>query len=1059
MTVERNPDIITILHISDFHFSSARRRDQRIVVDSLIKDLKDNCIGYRKPDVLMFTGDLVQAAGVDLHDDAYDFLLSPVAEVVGLSDERVFIAPGNHDVETEVVEGCADLHSAWRGMDSEKLNEEYANGLFSDVLSEKFKSYRELDKYLSDDLKVYSNDFGSVHRLPNIGLDIIIFNTAALSKGGSKKLPKDEGEMAIPEYAALELCDKLSGDFCIAVTHHPLQSLNEQSSRVLRRNIQSKSNIHLFGHMHDPSIENIQAMDGNVYSSQAGAIFTHRTKNYIGYSIISYSRRTGSVETVLRRYYSDRSVFDADIGRVSGGIFYPTVDSRNFWKNQVAPFDESNLKLHIAEVGPIEIFRNRESAENEREVLEHFVAPPIIRQFSPNEVDGDGRERKDPNVSVDDIIFGRGNEIVVAAPEHGRTMLLRHLQVKMFLNQQEHPNLPIFIDFPDLKTNFSSAMRLIKSNAISLPDGIDVEGLMALGYCTIFVDDVDFSSPQKVKIFREILSKFPKCRYILSAPKKDVFSAENISVPEMPLYFSALEVCAFGRRQMRKLVKKLNPEANQDLLLEKIHSEFTQMNLPLTAANGTILMEIYESFPDFKAINRSVVIEQFVDASLKKASADQVRRETFDFNNKTSLLASVASWMSFENNYKPDYESLRSYVHSYLDELGLIASVDDLLREFFDARILVKRSEGRITFRYRSVLEYFIAMHMVMNPIYRDWILDERRYLQYVNEIQFYAGKMRGDANVIDVISKRFVEILDEAYRGFPLFDLDNVSKLSLPSGSDETSIESISDQLQAPPLSEDERDQELEAELPKDVEDRQEVFRPQISDLGSRLLVSLFLYSGTLKNLESIKDIDKRRHLSLVLRGWSFFLGISLVIVPELASKRKYKLNGVNYTVNAPRAMSNNDLSRLIALSLPTGISSFIKSSLGTEKLERQLTEPTLSDKSDPLIYEFFRVALISDLRLPETVSAIDDFLKSCRDSDYLKQSLIWKIRETRRLNGFDERQFSKIVPIISSAIADVKGGGRKARVREKDAQIQKFSRQSVLMKMRRIQEDRGDD
>ncbi|WER11270.1 metallophosphoesterase [Rhodobacter capsulatus] len=1029
-----------------------------MVVDALIKDLRESCIGYRKPDVVMFTGDLVQAAGLDRHDDAYDFLLSPVATAVGLSDERIFIAPGNHDVETEVVDKYSELHTAWRSMNDEELNAAFVDGSFAEITSKKFRSYMELDAYLSGGFKVLSNEFGSVHCLPDIGLDILTFNSAVMSKGGSKRLSKDEGEMAIPEFAVLELCDRLTQGFCIAVTHHPLQSMTEHSAKLLRRMIQSKSNIHLFGHMHDPSIENIQAMDGNVYSSQAGAIFTHRREYYIGYSIISCSKKTNSVETVLRRYYSDRSVFDADIGRVHGGIFYPTPESRKFWTDQVAPFDEDNLKLHISEVGPVEIFLNRESAESEREVLSHFVAPPIIRQFTPNEAGEGGHDKKNPAVSVDDIVFGRGNEIVIAAPEYGRTILLRHLQAVMHVNQRERPNLPIFVDFSDFKNNFHSIMRLIRSSAISLPDGIDVEGLMALGYCTILVDDVDFSSPLKVKAFREVLAKFPKCRYILSAPKKDVFTSENISMPEMPLHFGALEVCALGRKQMRKLVKKLNPEANQDVLLEKLHSEFTQMNLPFTAANGTILMEIYESFPDFKAINRSVVIEQFVDASLRKASEDQMRRETFDFNNKTSLLAKVASWMSFEDNYKPGYEDLRSYIKSYLDELGLIASVDDLLTEFLAARILVRRSEGRITFRYRSVLEYFIALHMVMDSRYREWIMDERRYLQYVNEIQFYAGKMRGDADLIERISERFVDTLDEAYRELPKFDIEKISQLSLPSGSDETSIESISEQLQATPLTDDEKDQELEADLPRDVEDRQEVFRPQIADLGSKLLVSLFLYSGVLKNLEAIRDIDKRRHLSLIMRGWSFFLGISLVIVPELARKRKYKINGVTYIVNAPRAMSDNDLSKLIALSLPTGISSFVKSSLGTEKLERQLTEPTLGDKADPLILEFFRVALISDLRLHETASAIGDFIAACQNSDYLKQSMIWKVKETRRLNGFDEQQFSRIAPIISGAIADIKGGSKNKRVKEKSDQIQKFNKQSILMKMRRIQDDRSD-
>ena len=52
-------DLITILHLSDFHYSKRKSREQGIVVDALIDDLKGLCIGHRKPDLILFTGDLV----------------------------------------------------------------------------------------------------------------------------------------------------------------------------------------------------------------------------------------------------------------------------------------------------------------------------------------------------------------------------------------------------------------------------------------------------------------------------------------------------------------------------------------------------------------------------------------------------------------------------------------------------------------------------------------------------------------------------------------------------------------------------------------------------------------------------------------------------------------------------------------------------------------------------------------------------------------------------------------------------------------------------------------
>jgi len=54
-----NGTLLSILHVSDFHFTRRRAREQKIIVDALVADLETLCIGHRKPDLIIFTGDLV----------------------------------------------------------------------------------------------------------------------------------------------------------------------------------------------------------------------------------------------------------------------------------------------------------------------------------------------------------------------------------------------------------------------------------------------------------------------------------------------------------------------------------------------------------------------------------------------------------------------------------------------------------------------------------------------------------------------------------------------------------------------------------------------------------------------------------------------------------------------------------------------------------------------------------------------------------------------------------------------------------------------------------------
>jgi hypothetical protein len=566
-------------------------------------------------------------------------------------------------------------------------------------------------------------------------------------------------------------------------------------------------------------------------------------------------------------------------------------------------------------------------------------------------------------------------------------------------------------------------------------------------------DDVVFGDTKRMSILREFVSNFPKPRYILSSSKNSAAQYSSRVNPEMPIHFEFIELCVLRRRDMRQLVIKFSGNSNVDTLLDRLQTEFKEINLPFTAANGGIFMSIHEAQSGFRPINRSVLIEQFIDTMLTKAAAEQSRRETFDYANKTALLAYVAAWMAETNEYVPTIESVREKMKSYIDRLGLIVSVDKIVDEFFTARIFAKRPESRLSFRYRAILEYFIALQMSSSPEFYKWVTDEDRYLQFVNEIQYYSGKLRNDAKLVETIANRFALIIEELQKSKGPLDVAQLSNLSLPAKDADITADMLAKQLAAP-MSEVERDEELEAEIPVDAEGRQEVFRPSIVDPGQKLIASLILYSGVLKNMEMIDDASKRRHLSQVWRGWSIFLLLSLTVVPEIARLRRFRVNGVLYELNAPIGMSDGELTRIISLNLPVGISRLISGALGTEKLEKQLICPGLDTVAQPKIFEWFCAALIADLKLASTPSALADAMDSMRSSSYLREALVWKIAELRRLDRISEPHLNRVLPVLARAIADLRGGSEKERVKEKGKQMQRLAKEGVLLKIKRQKE-----
>ena len=96
----------------------------------------------------------------------------------------------------------------------------------------------------------------------------------------------------------------------------------------------------------------------------------------------------------------------------------------------------------------------------------------------------------------------------------------------------------------------------------------------------------------------------------------------------------------------------------------------------------------------------------------------------------------------------------------------MVQDPDGLVSGFIDARVLALRPDRRIAFRYRAFLEYFIACEMRFKEAFKTWVLEEQRYLRYINEIQNYAGMDRDDVALLDLVGERFEKLLQDVIQG-----------------------------------------------------------------------------------------------------------------------------------------------------------------------------------------------------------------------------------------------------------------------------------------------------
>jgi len=93
--------ILTWLHLSDWH-QHGKDFDRKVVLDALKRDIENRSEispTLANLDFFFFTGDLANFGIEAEYNTAQTEFLEPVHKATGVSIERVFIIPGNHDID------------------------------------------------------------------------------------------------------------------------------------------------------------------------------------------------------------------------------------------------------------------------------------------------------------------------------------------------------------------------------------------------------------------------------------------------------------------------------------------------------------------------------------------------------------------------------------------------------------------------------------------------------------------------------------------------------------------------------------------------------------------------------------------------------------------------------------------------------------------------------------------------------------------------------------------------------------------------------------------------
>ena len=264
---------LTWLHLSDWH-QAERKFNRKVVCDALIKDIKAR-VGINphlsKIDFIVFSGDAANAGQPDEYTKATEDLFKPILEACGLSPDRLFIVPGNHDLDRDQIPIAL----------SKLLNSnEEVEACWSDEKKRRLISlpFQAFHRFLTDCTCQKPPEYCSVASFEIDGRKITLLgiNSAwmcARHKDEDGEI-SDQGHLCIGEpqiYDSLE--NNSNSDIKIAVLHHPLDWLTPFDSSRNEVHLKRKCNFILHGHAHKPGASAIRDNFGYYITIPAGACY------------------------------------------------------------------------------------------------------------------------------------------------------------------------------------------------------------------------------------------------------------------------------------------------------------------------------------------------------------------------------------------------------------------------------------------------------------------------------------------------------------------------------------------------------------------------------------------------------------------------------------------------------------------------------------------------------------------------------------------------------------------------------------------------------------------
>lgn len=767
---------IRIFHISDFHLNKNNLRDWRdFLKASFIRYVNDN---KTEENFIVCSGDMIDKGGVDFGgvkaglEKFRDEVISPIVSQTGINVDRFILVPGNHDIDRN-----ADKDYTRRGVrdsikdnGADKINE-YVRDLLENKgdPSKRIKAYYDfIVDFYANCSNITSNYLGSVFNycIDGENLAFTAFNTAwNCCDDNDKNWGLAIGE---PQYTA---CSNAIADDAvkIAIMHHPLDWLLFEK-QTIQAWIRKDYDLLLMGHVHENDTMLTMNNMGSLIMNFSPCFTNDIRKDSItysnGFSVIDFDTDNRQLDFSYQKYNHKFRKYELNHEFAESGYFHAEItESVGDKLTQLMTRCINHLRTkHVPEINDSIIPQKAKAIGS---LNEAFVMPPLKKN---------GDLDREEEYTLSSILNSQENMVFFGQHESGKTVLLSKLLIEYVDNESVFGVVPVYYDFDvqsgrDIETiikgyldcNTTEAEMLINANKIVL-----------------LVDNyspIETKKEKAKKLYHFIADN--SIRMIASSNHEIIDSIPDSFVRNNEISCEYYFIHQFHSSNVKELIAKWSPdiqilERNQKI--ENLVNRFCSFSLPCTAMSVSLYLWSTEN-SNRDPVNPSILLDIYMEIILERMSMENIYVNTFDYENKASLLAFLAQ--SIHDEMQGDYSYTLSYGHyitkieDYLKKVGFQGIDAEQLAKYFIDRKVFLLKDGCVEFAHACFYYFFLAKRMIKDMAFRKQILNKDEYYKYDRVIEYYSGLVRSDKELLEFLYNEFESVFAEVAFVYDEVDMD----------------------------------------------------------------------------------------------------------------------------------------------------------------------------------------------------------------------------------------------------------------------------------------------